>query len=59
MADRDQHISVIAYRLWEEAGRPEGQDEHFWLVAVEEYDAEFALSESSPPTSLRLKRKRP
>ena len=42
MADRDQHISVIAYRLWEEAGRPEGQNEHFWLVAVEQYDAEFA-----------------
>lgn len=25
-----------AYTLWEEAGRPEGQDKHFWAMAEEE-----------------------
>jgi hypothetical protein len=44
MADRDHHIRVIAYRLWEEAGRPEGQDEYFWHVAVERYTTELAPS---------------
>lgn len=26
-------IKDLAYRLWEEAGRPEGRDEEFWLAA--------------------------
>ncbi len=48
MADRDHHIRVIAYRLWEEAGRPEGQDEYFWHVAVEQYDMDLAPSAPLP-----------
>lgn len=48
MADRDHHIRVIAYRLWEEAGQPEGQDEYFWHVAVERYDTELAPSGPLP-----------
>jgi hypothetical protein len=26
-------VKDLAYRLWEEAGRPEGRDEEFWLAA--------------------------
>ncbi len=28
-----QSIRVLAHRLWEEAGRPEGQSERFWNEA--------------------------
>lgn len=42
--DRDCHVDhalrVLAYKLWEKAGRPEGMDtagkswaDHFWLMA--------------------------
>lgn len=31
---RDE-ISWLAYELWEEAGRPEGQHEEFWQEAKE------------------------
>jgi uncharacterized protein YjbI with pentapeptide repeats len=33
---RDQRIAGRAYGLWEIAGRPEGRDEEFWRVAVEQ-----------------------
>lgn len=34
MSTRPTHaeISREAYRLWEEAGKPEGQDWEFWFV---------------------------
>lgn len=39
--EREARIRVRAYLLWEDAGRPHGQDEEFWerareLVAIEE-----------------------
>lgn len=39
--DREQRIRDKAYRLWEEAGRPEGRSEEFWerariLVEIED-----------------------
>jgi hypothetical protein len=41
VADREQGIRVIAHRIWEEAGRPFGQEDHHWkkadqIVAIEE-----------------------
>jgi hypothetical protein len=38
--DRNQRIQRRAYELWEAAGRPEGQDDHFWHTAEREIDAE-------------------
>ena len=32
----EQYIAARAYRLWEEAGEPEGKDEDFWRAAEEE-----------------------
>ena len=32
----DTQIKDRAYALWEAAGRPEGQDEHFWFAAAAE-----------------------
>ena len=34
IAGRDQRIADLAYRMWEEDGRPEGYAEVHWLRAV-------------------------
>ena len=44
MVDRDKRIGEIAYLLWEEAGKPHGQDQHFWHIAVERYEAEIGAT---------------
>ena len=31
--NRDAEIRELAYRLWDEAGRPDGRDQDFWLQA--------------------------
>lgn len=31
--NREQEIREVAYRLWEQAGRPEGRALEFWLKA--------------------------
>jgi Protein of unknown function (DUF2934) len=33
-ANRDQLIADMAYRLWEEEGRPQGKAEDHWLRAA-------------------------
>lgn len=30
---KESEISVVAYQLWEKAGRPAGRDLQFWLAA--------------------------
>lgn len=30
---RDERIRTRAWQLWDQAGRPEGRDEEFWLQA--------------------------
>ncbi|MBI2924348.1 MAG: DUF2934 domain-containing protein [Verrucomicrobia bacterium] len=32
-------VAARAHRLWEEAGRPEGQDQEFWFRAEQELSA--------------------
>ena len=34
IAGRDQRIADLAYRIWEEDGRPEGSAEQHWLRAA-------------------------
>ncbi|CAA7623222.1 DUF2934 domain-containing protein [Magnetospirillum sp. SS-4] len=41
--NRDAEIKDLAYRLWEEAGRPDGRDQEFWLRA------EAGLTGTAPP----------
>lgn len=36
----DERIRERAYAIWEEEGRPEGNDYHHWLRAVEELRTE-------------------
>ena len=55
MYDRDKHVSEIAYFIWEAEGRPAGQANRHWrmaLSAVEQEEAEQAerkLVEGEPP----------
>jgi ferredoxin len=44
----EEHLTCIretAYRLWEEAGRPEGRGEDFWLAAEKRYLAMHHLED--------------
>jgi hypothetical protein len=36
MTEIDERVRDLAYRLWEEAGRPEGRAEEFWFIALRE-----------------------
>ncbi|MCW5722613.1 MAG: DUF2934 domain-containing protein [Devosia sp.] len=31
----EQEVRAMAYFLWEQDGRPEGRDDHFWFQALE------------------------
>ena len=42
MPHRDKRIHEIAYLLWEQEGRPHGQDDRHWREAVAQYEAEQA-----------------
>ncbi|WP_337184287.1 DUF2934 domain-containing protein [Shinella sp.] len=35
MADFEESVRIEAYRIWEEEGRPDGQHDRHWLIAVE------------------------
>ena len=41
-------IRTRAYRLWEQAGRPEGGDVEFWERARQEIEAEEAAATPVP-----------
>jgi hypothetical protein len=38
-----ESVKDISYRLWDEAGRPEGRDQEFWFLA------EAALAKAQKP----------
>ena len=40
MNSREERIKEIAYRLWEQEGRPEGHSERLWLAAEAQYEAD-------------------
>lgn len=50
--DREEWISKRAYELWEEAGRPDGQDAEQWAQASAEWDAGRGQNktDSAPPS---------
>ncbi len=35
--NREEALSALAYKFWEEEGRPEGRAETHWLRAVSEF----------------------
>jgi len=49
-------IAARAYQLWEEAGRPTGRDEEFWLHAEQQLQTKLLppiLPPTPPPTILQ------
>lgn len=49
IAGRDQRIADLAYRMWEEDGRPEGLAEAHWLRAA------VLVDEMAPATPAKKK----
>ena len=55
MLDRMKYISDRAYYLWEQAGRPDGREQEFWLQAEAEY--EHGMTQSVPPRKQKAAKK--
>ena len=36
MTEIEKRVRELAYRLWDEAGRPEGRADEFWFIALRE-----------------------
>jgi hypothetical protein len=51
----DEQIRVRAYQLWEQNGRPAGQEQAFWFKAV----AEMTEKVMATPAKAPRKRKAP
>jgi hypothetical protein len=50
--DNDQRIRELAFQLWEQEGRPEGQADRHWAMAksiIEGEDAVRRETEGEPP----------
>lgn len=46
MPDASHHIRDLAYRLWEEEGRPEGREAEHWLIAERRLQSDEAAREA-------------
>ncbi len=61
--NNENAIKEAAYYLWENAGRPMGQDEYFWSLAVAQFSnncksssCKSALSNNTKKTSASAKK---
>jgi hypothetical protein len=53
MADLDEdEIRLRAHRLWEQAGKPHGQEQQFWLEAERQLREERIKHELRTPDNL-------
>lgn len=50
--DKTEQIRQHAYRLWQAAGSPDGQDAQHWQEAEEQLREEGKLDEFGPPADL-------
>ncbi|SAL88542.1 hypothetical protein AWB74_08614 [Caballeronia arvi] len=46
----EEQIRALAYRLWEEAGCPEGGDEQFWHQARKQLETSSDASQTADET---------
>ncbi|MBI4622843.1 MAG: DUF2934 domain-containing protein [Verrucomicrobia bacterium] len=58
-----QDVAGLAYRFWEEAGRPDGRDQEFWFLAEQQLNALTKATGSTVatdkrPAQARVRRKR-
>ena len=49
MTDRDQQIATRAYRIWEDAGRPDGADIEHWNAAEAEIEGADGREDNAAP----------
>lgn len=49
----EEQIKTLAYRLWEEAGYPDGRSDEFWILAQQQLAKEPGAGdmETRPPGS--------
>lgn len=47
--DRQERIRLRAHAIWENQGRPHGQDRDHWNQAIREIDAEDAAAKKKKP----------
>ena len=52
----ENSIKEAAYYLWENAGRPMGQDEYFWSLAVAQFSNNCKSSSCKSNTSCNTKK---
>ncbi len=50
--DREEAVRTMAYRMWEEAGKPEGRAMDYWL------EAEMAVGRDGPSNGAKAPAKR-
>lgn len=55
MADREDRIRQRAYQIWEQEGRPQGEDMRHWLQAFQEISASVD-ADSQPARKPRAKK---
>ena len=48
----EKAIGLLAYQLWEKAGRPSGSDQHFWFEAEKQLRAKAA--QPAPTVSVQI-----
>lgn|GEM_PF-792504 len=51
--DREEWITRRAYELWDEAGRPDGQDHEHWRQASAEWEEEQGKASQLDPVGRR------
>ena len=57
MEAREQEIRELAYRLWEEAGCPSGQDLEYWHKAEAVWSEQNAPNATSAESTPRQRRR--
>lgn len=57
--NRDERISLLAYQIWEEEGRPDGRDEVHWYLACQMVDAEDGAETEPLPEWLNRQEQAP
>ena len=59
--DRDETVRVLAHKIWEEEGRPDGRANDHWLRAVtlvDSIEAPKAKSAAAPKSRIPVKKPR-
>ena len=55
MKDHEEKIQRRAYEIWEQEGRPQGEDLKHWVKALQEIGAKAASKPRKPATAKKVK----